>query len=384
MAHEKRRAALLKKHNLKGVNKPKRTPDHKTKSHMVLAQQGHELKLIRFGQQGVRGAGKNPKTAKDKARKKSYYARHNAQDSKPDIMSARYWSHKVKWQEKPMGDKEYHKKEEEAKKKVSKSDSSKKNKKSSGSSKKMSLTQWINSQLKDKGMSASAAKKNAGKYKSISAAKKAGSLYYTNPKGTVMIAAFASDLDNIPTKKKKPTDSKEAGKQRYDMRRSAEKAAEQSKTVFTDEQKRSSKIRPTVKTIEVKAIAPKTDMTDAQKARGASLGARMTTIENIRNLLPELEQHLSERDMKAIRNILSGKSPMSEKSKIDTIKRRVKKSGAMNVGGLTSSPMMNGLSRKINPTTGLTMNKGGMTDYRKTGMFYGGGMARRGRQWQMS
>ena len=69
MAHEKRRAALLKKHNLKGVNKPKRTPDHKTKSHMVLAQQGHELKLIRFGQQGVRGAGKNPKTAKDKARK---------------------------------------------------------------------------------------------------------------------------------------------------------------------------------------------------------------------------------------------------------------------------------------------------------------------------
>ena len=278
-----------------------------------------------------------------------------------------------------MGDKEYHKKEEEAKKKVSKSDSSKKNKKSSGSSKKMSLTQWINSQLKDKGISVSAAKKNAGKYKSISAAKKAGSLYYTNPKGTVMIAAFASDLDNIPTKKKKPTDSKEAGKQRYDMRRSAEKAAEQSKTVFTDEQKRSSKIRPTVKTIEVKAIAPKTDMTDAQKARGASLGARMTTIENIRNLLPELEQHLSERDMKAIRNILSGKSPMSEKSKIDTIKRRVKKSGAMNVGGLTSSPMMNGLSRKINPTTGLTMNKGGMTDYRKTGMFYGGGMARRGR-----
>ena len=97
MAHENRRAALLKKHNLKGVNKPKRTPDHKTKSHMVLAQKGHELRLIRFGQQGVKGAGKSPKTAKDKARKKSYYARHNAQDSKPAIMAARYWSHKVKW-----------------------------------------------------------------------------------------------------------------------------------------------------------------------------------------------------------------------------------------------------------------------------------------------
>ena len=41
---------------------------------MVLAQDGHQLKLIRFGQQGVRGAGKNPKTARDKARKRSYYA----------------------------------------------------------------------------------------------------------------------------------------------------------------------------------------------------------------------------------------------------------------------------------------------------------------------
>ena len=46
MAHETRRANLIKKHNLKGVNKPKRTPDHKTKSHMVLAQEGHKLKLI--------------------------------------------------------------------------------------------------------------------------------------------------------------------------------------------------------------------------------------------------------------------------------------------------------------------------------------------------
>jgi hypothetical protein len=80
-----------------GYNKPKRTPNHPTKSHAVLAKSGERTKLIRFGQQGVRGAGKNPKSAKDKARKKSYYARHNAQDSSPDKMSARYWSHKVKW-----------------------------------------------------------------------------------------------------------------------------------------------------------------------------------------------------------------------------------------------------------------------------------------------
>ena len=49
-----------------------------------LAAEGHNMKLIRFGQQGVSGAGKNPKTAKDKARKKSYYARHNAQ-GKPHL-----------------------------------------------------------------------------------------------------------------------------------------------------------------------------------------------------------------------------------------------------------------------------------------------------------
>ena len=80
-----------------GYNKPKRTPNHPTNSHVVVAKKGDTTKTIRFGQQGVTGAGKNPTSAKDKARKKSYYARHNAQDSSPDKLSARYWSHKVKW-----------------------------------------------------------------------------------------------------------------------------------------------------------------------------------------------------------------------------------------------------------------------------------------------
>ena len=96
MAHEDRRKAMLKKYRMKCVNKPKRTPDHKTKSHMVLAQEGHKLKLIRFGQQGVRGAGKNPKTAKDKARRESFKARH-AKNIKKGKMSAAYWANKVKW-----------------------------------------------------------------------------------------------------------------------------------------------------------------------------------------------------------------------------------------------------------------------------------------------
>ena len=87
----------LKKVGVSGYNKPKKTPSHPTKSHVVVAKVGDKIKTIRFGQQGVSGAGKNPKTAKDKARKKSYYARHNAQDSSPSKLSARFWSHKVKW-----------------------------------------------------------------------------------------------------------------------------------------------------------------------------------------------------------------------------------------------------------------------------------------------
>ena len=87
----------LKRAGVSGYNKPKRTPGHKTKSHIVVAKVGDKIKTIRFGQQGVKGAGKNPKSKKDKARRKSYYARHNAQNPNPGIFSALYWSHKVKW-----------------------------------------------------------------------------------------------------------------------------------------------------------------------------------------------------------------------------------------------------------------------------------------------
>ena len=89
-------AKVLKKSEM-ACNSPKMTPSHPTKSHVVKACANGQEKIIRFGQQGVEGAGKNPTSAKDKARKKSYYARHNAQDANPSKLSARYWSHKVKW-----------------------------------------------------------------------------------------------------------------------------------------------------------------------------------------------------------------------------------------------------------------------------------------------
>ena len=79
-----------------GFNKPKRTPGHKTKSHAVLAKSGETIKLIRFGQQGVSGAGKNPMTDKDKARRRSFKARH-AKNIAKGKLSAAYWADKVKW-----------------------------------------------------------------------------------------------------------------------------------------------------------------------------------------------------------------------------------------------------------------------------------------------
>ena len=86
----------LKRFGLKGYNKPKRTPGHKTKSHVVLAKSGSTIKLIRFGQQGVRGAGKRPKTAAQKARRKSFKARHRKNIARGKL-SAAYWANKVKW-----------------------------------------------------------------------------------------------------------------------------------------------------------------------------------------------------------------------------------------------------------------------------------------------
>ena len=93
---DERVKGLLQKHNLQGVNKPKQTPGHATKSHMVLAKEGDRTKLIRFGQQGVSGAGKNPQSAAEKARRRSFKARHSKNIAKGK-MSAGYWANKVKW-----------------------------------------------------------------------------------------------------------------------------------------------------------------------------------------------------------------------------------------------------------------------------------------------
>lgn len=96
MAQSQEVKRKLDKYNLKGVNKPKRTPSHPSKSHIVLASQGGKTKLVRFGQAGVKGAGNKPKTEKEKARRKSFRARHDCANAK-NKLSAAYWSCKEKW-----------------------------------------------------------------------------------------------------------------------------------------------------------------------------------------------------------------------------------------------------------------------------------------------
>ena len=81
--------ARLTKNGLSGFNKPKRTPSHSTKSHVVLAKDGATTKLIRFGQQGVTGDRTNT------ARSRSFKARHGKNIG--NKLSGAYWSNKVKW-----------------------------------------------------------------------------------------------------------------------------------------------------------------------------------------------------------------------------------------------------------------------------------------------
>lgn len=87
----------MKKNGLTAVNKPKRTPNHPKKSHVVMAHEKGQYKLIRFGQQGVSGSPKKKDESEAaKNRRKSFKARH-AKDIKKGKMSAAYWADRVKW-----------------------------------------------------------------------------------------------------------------------------------------------------------------------------------------------------------------------------------------------------------------------------------------------
>lgn len=87
----------LERAGVAGYNKPKKTPSHPTKSHVVVAKVGDKIKTIRFGQQGVSGSpAKEGESNADRARRKSFKARHASNIAKGK-MSAAYWADKEKW-----------------------------------------------------------------------------------------------------------------------------------------------------------------------------------------------------------------------------------------------------------------------------------------------
>lgn len=89
--------ALIKRAGVSGYNKPKSTPSHPKKSHVVVAKKGKKIKLIRFGQQGVKGSPKKEGESEAyRNRRKSFKARHRKNIAR-GVMSAAYWANKVKW-----------------------------------------------------------------------------------------------------------------------------------------------------------------------------------------------------------------------------------------------------------------------------------------------
>jgi hypothetical protein len=95
---KKKKDSRLDRAGVSGYNKPKRTPGHSKKSHIVVAKEGDKIKTIRFGEQGAKTAGK-PKVGdskKTKAKRASFKSRHSKNIAKGK-MSAAYWANKVKW-----------------------------------------------------------------------------------------------------------------------------------------------------------------------------------------------------------------------------------------------------------------------------------------------
>tara|TARA_R110000764_G_scaffold7057_3_gene25717 strand:+ start:3897 stop:4187 length:291 start_codon:yes stop_codon:yes gene_type:complete len=94
----KKKDPRLAKAGVSGFNKPKRTPGHPKKSHVVVAKEGDKIKTIRYGEQGAKTAGapKKGESAATKAKRKSFKARHGKNIAKGK-MSAAYWADKSKW-----------------------------------------------------------------------------------------------------------------------------------------------------------------------------------------------------------------------------------------------------------------------------------------------
>lgn len=93
----KEKDSRLSRAGVSGYNKPKKTPDHPTKSHIVVAKSGDTVKTIRFGEQGTSGSPKTEgESDADRKRREAFKARHQTNINKGPL-SAAYWANKVKW-----------------------------------------------------------------------------------------------------------------------------------------------------------------------------------------------------------------------------------------------------------------------------------------------
>jgi len=97
MAVPERVKSKMKELGLSGANKPKRTPGHKTKSHVVMAKEDGRYKLIRFGEQGVKGSPKKKNESRAyRLRREGWKDRH-AKNIAKGRRSAAWWADKYKW-----------------------------------------------------------------------------------------------------------------------------------------------------------------------------------------------------------------------------------------------------------------------------------------------
>ena len=195
----------------------------------------------------------------------------------------------------------------------------------------MTLREYANKWLKDKGTSASKAKKDAGKYKSIAAAKKAGSLYYTNKDGKTMLAVYAEDL-------------KDKGPLRPKLRPDSEK-----------------KTGTPTKRLDTKGDTPAKKKAMPVEDLTFTVTAAVDGKSGVQAYITKLEKQLTELRAAAEAKRKRKVVPRKEEAEIRRIEgsiRRIKEKQGMSKGGMAKKKM--------------GMSKGGMTDYRKSGMFYGG------------
>ena len=195
----------------------------------------------------------------------------------------------------------------------------------------MTLREYANKWLKDKGTSASEAKKDADKYKSIAAAKKAGSLYYTNKDGKTMLAVYAEDL-------------KDKGPLRPKLRPDSEK-----------------KTGTPTKRLDTKGDTPAKKKAMPVEDLTFTVTAAVDGKSGVQAYITKLEKQLTELRAAAEAKRKRKVVPRKEEAEIRRIEgsiRRIKEKQGMSKGGMAKKKM--------------GMSKGGMTDYRKSGMFYGG------------